>query len=142
MSFAEEDFDLFYKELESDTEHLRKENIEVRELLEGRKKKGEEMTKKRKVLTGKTMKKVMPYEKNRLKNRWKECIKGNKCIETNRGQEGNTNDTIGQVDMIMEIEEGQDNLVNMDIEEEWESRIERDVRSGTNLKDNVVGTCS
>lgn len=44
--------------------------------------------------------------------------------------------------MIMEIEEGQDNLVNMDIEEERESRIERDVRSGTNLKDNVVGTCS
>lgn len=26
MSFAEKDFDLFYKELESDTEHLRKEN--------------------------------------------------------------------------------------------------------------------
>lgn len=68
MSFAEKDFDLLYKELESDTKHLRKENIEVRELLEGRKKKGEEMTKKRKVLAGKT-KKVMPYEKSRLKNR-------------------------------------------------------------------------
>lgn len=69
MSFAEKDFDLFYKELESDTEYLRKRNIEVRELLEGWKKKGEEITKKRKVLAGKTKKKVMPYEKSRLKNR-------------------------------------------------------------------------
>lgn len=40
--------------------------------------------------------------------------------------------------MIMEIEESQDNLVNMDIEEERKSRIERDVRNSTNLKDNVV----
>lgn len=69
MSFAEKDFDSFYKELESDTEHLRKRDIEVKELLEGRKEKGEEMTKKRKVLAGKTKKKVMPYEKNKLKNR-------------------------------------------------------------------------
>lgn len=69
MSFAEKDFDSFYKELESDTEHLRKRDIEVRELLEGRKEKGEEMTKKRKVLARKTKKKVMPYEKSRLKNR-------------------------------------------------------------------------
>lgn len=37
--------------------------------MEGRKKKGEEMTKKRKVLAGKTKKKVIPYEKSRLKNR-------------------------------------------------------------------------
>lgn len=68
MSFAEKDFDLLYKELESDTEYLRKRIIEVRELLEGWKKKGEEITKKRKVLAGKTKKKVMPYEKSRLKN--------------------------------------------------------------------------
>lgn len=67
MSFAEKDFDLFYKELESDTEYLRKRNIKVRELLEGWKKKGEEITKKRTVLAGKTKKKVMPYEKSRLK---------------------------------------------------------------------------
>lgn len=37
--------------------------------MEGRKEKGEEMIKKRKVLAGKTKKKVMPCEKSRLTNR-------------------------------------------------------------------------
>lgn len=69
MSFAEKDFDSFYKELESDTEHLRKRHRSKGTIggKEGERRRDDK--EKKSFLAGKTKKKVMPYEKSRLKNR-------------------------------------------------------------------------